>query len=164
MLRIFGQFEQLFIKVRKNEKKAKDFMQQYRALTGCNPLESDGFILREHQSWYDLCEIYFNAPVETVDSLKKLGLNIRPNKMPMQVGNGTYNIDPINFPYSFSDNYWFWKLVQYGYRLGINDNIPYELYQLKEHLRELKSMDLRPIKINHIEAENPTIEAELLAV
>lgn len=162
MIKVFEQFDKLLLEVSGSDDNTK-LNQRYGILTGNKMIEEENsFIDKKNRNWQNKYHVYFNAPAHTVKSLRKLGINVMDNKMPTSVLQGKYDVDSIEvLPYVFSNVYWFWKLVEYGYRLGLNDSISFEMFELKKYLKNLKIKDVFPIK--KVETESPIVEAKLLA-
>jgi hypothetical protein len=150
-LKLFQNFTRLHIKVEVTPKDRPRFLKQYGALTGLDASENIRVVYRKPgpTAWGVAYRIFFKADKWVIESLKMLGHHIEPLK---------------NDLYLCSREDLFWDLMEFGYRIGENENIPYELYQVRQHLKSLKTQDLQPFEIYQIESENPTVEAEMLAI
>jgi hypothetical protein len=109
-------------------------------------------------AWGDAFRIFFDTTeVWAIESLEKLGFHVTKD------GNGfsVCNKD-IKTKNLVTNEDLFWKLIEYGYRLGNNASIPFELHEIRNHLRELRQESLNIFNINNHESENPIDEAILL--
>jgi len=161
MLRFMGQFKGLLLELRTKQGKYDYLIQKYGALTGENCSNNNGFFIRKNSGWENSYEtkVYFNASDDVIASMRKLGINVYSNNFSIEKYQG--NLE--QYPYCFSNTYWFWKFVEYGYRLDNNDNIPYELHLMRKSLKEKKIQDDNCLfEINHIESENVIDEARIL--
>lgn len=168
-LRIFSKFTNLILESRVGKGRYKDFTRQYGIRTGesCN---GDTITRTDSSAWLNSLDtkIYFDAPDWVIESLRKLGFHVLQGIVvslkKTYTGEKYKNID--NCKYSISNNELFWWLVDYGYKLGENNPIPYELYQLRQTLiamRDRVKEIIPKVKITVIESEDPIYEAQLLA-
>jgi len=162
MLRIFGQMENVIVEMYGCNNNSKNIA-KYEVLTGesFSKWQQIAFYDRKDKNWQNVFKIYFDGSDRVIESFKKLGINIRENNSPDGLFERIYGAKKPN--YVMANNYWFWKIIQFGYRLGGNKNISYDTYLLKEHLKNLINFDFEPFKIKKIESENPIFEAQLLA-
>ena len=153
MLKFMGMFDSLLIEM--YDETESEMTKKYGRLTGRPCVESDNAFLARENSWKRNVKVYFDAPQMVVDNLRKLGVNVRENHIPQTVANNKYGVK--KHKYVFSNLYWFWKFVEYGYRLGVNENIPIELHYMRQCLASMKPIEIVPIK--HIESDNVVEEA-----
>jgi hypothetical protein len=135
---------------------------KYEILTGNNfsKWQQTAFYDRKNKNWQNVFKIYFDGSDRVIESFKKLGINIRKNNSPDGLFERIYNAKKPK--YVMSNNYWFWKIIEFGYRLGANKNITYETHIIREHLKSLIQWDNTIFEINKHESENPIFEAQLL--
>jgi len=167
-LKLFGAFTKLILESRVGIDRYSAFMSLYGSRTG---EKSKDIITRTDKNAWNFSldtKVYFDAPDWVVESLEKLGIHItRGVVVSLKKTYTGENYDGIGqCKYSISNNEFFWWLVDYGYRLGENEVIPYDLYVVRKYLEEmmLKPDEIVPgMEIRQIEAENPMFEAMLLA-
>jgi hypothetical protein len=134
MLRMFGQFNNLLLELYTTDDDIAT-RNKYASLTGEKCEDSNAFIARKN-SWKHNCKVYFDAPEWVIDGLRKLGVNVRDNNIPKEVSENKYGMKKSKCPYVFSNIFWFWKLIEYGYKLGENEPIPYKDYEAKKDLKK----------------------------
>jgi hypothetical protein len=157
MLTFMGMFENVLMEMYDTTDNS-ELVKQYGSMTGDNCIEIDNAFFARETSWKRNVKVYFDAPQLVVDNLRKLGVNVRKNHIPKSVANGKYGVK--KHKYVIANLYWFWKFVEFGYRLGVNNGISMEMYRMRKKLRNGYNNDL--FEINHIESENPIYEAMLL--
>ena len=121
-MRIFGKLTNVILEVYGNDN--DDIAKKYCAITG-ESLSGKGFIDRKNCNWQNQFRIYFNADKDLLESFSKLGIIVLDSKTPKSIIE-EYGKEDGDCPYIISNMYWFWKLVEYGFRLGANENIPYK--------------------------------------
>lgn len=162
-LKLFGAFTNIVLESRVGPDKYDDFVKEYAIKTGISCKENNAFITRLG-GWDNALDakIYFNAPKWVIESLKKLGINVLEGKKHQMRYASQYESTKENpCQYSISNNWMFWWLVDYGYRLGENVAISYNYYLMKQHI---KAMSFEPLfDIRHKESENVIVEAQMFA-
>ena len=161
MLKTFGQFKGLLLELRTKKGKYNEVVKRYGKITGESCIGNNGFFIRKNSGWENAYEtkVYFDASEQTIKNLRKLGINVYANNFSIQ----KYEGDLEQYPYCFANTYWFWKFVEYGYRLDGNENIPFEQYKMREHLKDLRQDNMDLFHITNIESDNVIYEALLLA-
>jgi hypothetical protein len=163
MLRTFEKFDSIILEVyghqHNDNKQNRKIAEKYAMLTGDRFITEDNSFFFRETTWQDQFRVYFNAPDETVENLRKLSIHVIDHKTPQSFAKSRYNQD---CKYYFSNMYWFWQLVKYGYRLGQNKSISYEWATMKYHLQNFKLPEL--YHICKKETENPITEAQMLKV
>ena len=158
MLKFMGMFENVLMEMYDRTDNS-ELVKQYGRMTGENCISVDNAFFARENSWKRNVKVYFDAPQLVVDNLRKLGVNVRKNHIPKSVANGKYGVK--KHKYVIANLYWFWKMVEFGYRLGVNNGISMELYSMRKTLRKGYNNDMFSIKA--IESDNPIFEAKMLA-
>ena len=161
MLRIFEQIKNVIVEMYGCNDNAK-IINKYQVLTGdsFSKWKEIAFYDRKDKNWQNVFKIYFDGSQRVIDSFRKLGINVRENHSPDGLFERIYQAKKPQ--YVMSNNYWFWKIVQFGYKLGANKNISYDTYLLRKHLKSLIQWDNKVINIVKKESENPIFEAKML--
>ncbi len=170
-LRLFQNFEKCYLEVCVPDRHRKRFELEYALRTkGNSPKCQDGYNTRDTKKKYNAWGIEFRVYFKTttdwlVDSLKKLGFHT-------EISDKLIAVEFINdhpdhgYKHRITNVEFFWWLVDYGYRLGENDSISYDLYNLRDTLKKMRDRktELIPmVKTILIESENPIEEARMLA-
>lgn len=164
-LKLFEHFSQVHMEVCITDKDRERFERMYLSATSENPAGKDGYYERmlhdKNQAWGIEYRIYFKVSDDwVIDSLKKLGFYVEQPKHMIAIELDKHHPDH-GYKLRIANTDFFWWLIDYGYRLGENNSIPFDLYELREYLRNKKEKPL--FDINTIEAENPIFEAMLLS-
>jgi hypothetical protein len=133
-LRLFEKFDKLHLEICITDKDRARFEKQYSLATGESAVGKDGYYERElknkKDAWGIEYRVYFNTNTDwVVDSLTKLGYNVEQD--PKKFVSIELNQHHPNHDYKFrvaAAELWWW-LVDYGYRIGENEKIPFEVYQ-----------------------------------
>lgn len=112
-LAIYGKFDRLLLEVEVAPTKKKEFEQKYAKLSGESAIVGDHYQIQDNK-WGVEYRIYFDSDPMVVDSLKTLEYYIEERD------GGGYRSD---FSYRINNERLFWKLIQHGYRLGLNGPI-----------------------------------------
>lgn len=169
-LKLFGQFTKLYLEVCVPDEYKKRFEHEYTLRTGGNPKNIDGYNDRhrtkKYSAWGIEFRAYYDGPDWLETSLRKLGFHTEISNKLIAIEFNTEHPDN-GFTHRISNQELFWWLVDYGYKLGENNAIPYEFYLVRQALIGMKNKrtEIIPtVGFNLIEAENPVYEAQLLAV
>lgn len=157
MLKFIGMLENVVLEMYGKDDNS-EINKHYARITGDSVADCEGFIDRKGKCWQSQYRVYFEANSIAVDSLKTLGVTVLEDAVPQNISEKRYGEKRTYF---INNQYWFWKIVEYGYRLGENNNIPYELYRLRKRLAI--GYNTEPFEINNIESDNVIEEALLLA-
>jgi hypothetical protein len=111
-LKVLGQFRTLLLEVEVNEQSRQDFQNRYTVATGVAPFAGPHYQIQDNK-WGCECRIYCDAEDWVIESLEKLGYTSESRD------GGGYRSD---YPYRFNSQELFWRLIEYGYRIG--DNAP----------------------------------------
>jgi hypothetical protein len=160
-LKLFEQFDRIVLEARVGTKRRKDFIKNYAVATTDSCREHKALITR-FTGWQGGLDtkIYFDASKKVLESLSKLGIKVLKEEKHRMYYASQYDTEKP-YPYSISDNSFFWWLVSYGYRLGENTAISFSQYLLQKCLEKMKYTPL--FDILNKESENPIFEARLLA-
>ena len=160
-LRLFENFTGLFLEARVGEKAKPNFLQQYRIHAGKDAKIENSFMVRTRNGWPGATDLkmYFEAPLWVVESIGKLGFRVVERQIDMDKYEGGLR----EYTWKVSSNEFFWWLVDYGYKLGKNNSIPFNAYQMKKSLRNLSQKKQSIFDFVKKETENPVVEERLLA-
>lgn len=169
-LKLFENFDKVYLEVCVPDEHRKRFEKEYALRTQADALGIDGYNTRhrkeKYNAWGIEFRVYFKTTVDwVVDSLKRLGFHteISDNLIAVEF----VNAHPKHgYKHRVTNQELFWWLVDYGYRLGENNTMPYELYQLRQALiamRDRRKEIIPTVNISVIESENPIDEAKILA-
>ena len=163
-LKLFENFSNIILESRVGANRFADFITNYGVASGKSARE-DVIVRNDSNCWPTSLDtkIYFDAPEWVLKSLEKLGVHVLKgivHCMKKQYTKKGYE-SIKKCKYSISDNWFFWVLVNYGYRLGENKPISFETHQLQQHLHDLKIEPL--FHINYVESDNPIYEAKMFA-
>jgi len=171
-LRLFERFDECYLEVCVPDKDRERFEHEYTLRTkGNSPKHTDGYNTRTAKSRYNAWGIEFRVYFKTttdwlVDSLKKLGFHTEISDKLIAVE--FLNDHPDHgYKHRITNVELFWWLVDYGYRLGENNTISFDLHNLRDTLKRMRDrkVDLVPmVSMILRESENPIEEARLLAV
>jgi hypothetical protein len=168
-LRLFGAFDRIVLEARVGPDRYDSFANEYSLATGESCRTDCAFITR-YNGWDNALDakIYFDAPEWVVESLRLLGFYVMEagNTHRMYYQSQYSSAQEKPYGYSVSSNDLFWWLIGYGYRLGENEIISFELHELREHLHDLEAQyqGIVPhVHLNLIEAENPVVEAKMFS-
>jgi len=167
-IKLFENLEKCYLEVCVPDDDRERFENDYAIHSLQSPKDIDGYNNRQRKTKYNAWGIEFRVYFKTsadwiVDSLKKLGFHTEISDKLIAVEFN--NQHPQNgYKHRVSNKELFWWLIDYGYRLGENNAIPYDYYLMREALKAYQHSKklLQHIDINQIEAENPTVEAEML--
>lgn len=134
MLRIFGKLKNVCLEVYGSDDN-KVIAQKYASLTGESIENQVGFIDRKGKNWKNQFRVYFDAEPWVIESLNKLGLSVLDKKTPNSIIVGIFGKEDGDCKYIINNGYWFWKIVEYGYKVGANDTISWEEHQEKRGLK-----------------------------
>ena len=161
-LKIYGAFKGIFIEPRIGAAAKDRFVREYGSRTGEDVTKSESFMVRSKNGWQNAqdTKMYFDAPQWVRDSLGKLGYRVTKRQVDMFKYKGGLQ----EYPWKICSNDLFWRLIDYGYRSGRNNAIPYESYELRRKLefytfREPAIIPQCDIRI--VEADNPIYEAQM---
>jgi len=145
----------------------KRFEHEYTIRSAQNPQDKDGYNTRhrscKYNAWGIEFRVYFKTATDwVVDSLKKLGFHTEISDKLIAV-EFIGNHPEHGYTHRVTSQELFWKLVDYGYRLGQQDSIPYQQYEMQCALQEMKTKRFTIIPMIHVEAENPVVEAKMFA-
>ena len=171
-IKLFENFDKLYLEVCVPYEHKKRFENDYALRTNYKlNNEVDGYNTRQRRKKYNAWgiefRVYFKTSIEwIVESLQKLGFHTEISEKLIAV---EFNNQHPEHGYQnrVSNQELFWWLVDYGYRLGENNSIPYEFYQMRKTLETLskqRKQIVPTLNIIEIESENPIEEAQLLAV
>lgn len=165
-LKLFEKFENVYLEVCVPDEHKARFEREYVIRSNSSAKDIDGYNDRhrtkKYNAWGIEFRVYFKTSVDwVVDSLKKLGFHTEiSDKLIAVEFNGEH--PEHGYKHRVSNQELFWKLIDYGYRLGENKAISYNFHLMKEHIR---TMDFEPLfNINQHESENPIVEAKMLVV
>ena len=169
MIKLFENFDKVYLEVCVPDEHKKRFEKLYATKAKENPKRKDGYNDRHRSCKYNAWGIEFRVYFKTskswiIESLRKLGYHTEISKKLVAVEfNGQYP----NHGYTnrVTNQDLFWWLVEYGYRLGENDCIPYDFYVMRktlEAMKDRKEYIIPTITILQIESENPVEEAKML--
>ncbi len=130
MLRIFGQLKNVCLEVYGSDDNT-EIARKYAKFTGESIENTVGFIDRAGKNWKNQFRVYFDAEPWVIESLKKLGVSVLEKKTPQSVIIGRYGKEEGDCSFIINNSYWFWKLVEYGYKIGANDTISWAENQAK---------------------------------
>ena len=158
-LKLFENFEGLFLEVRVGPEAKSKFRRIYGGITGENATNDNAFMVRTRNGWPNGIDVkaYFEAPMWVIDSLRKLGYRVVKRQIDMDKYEGGLR----EYTWKICSLELFWWLVGYGYRVGKNTPIAFETYLMKKHLEEMETPPL--FNINNHETENPIFEAQLFS-
>ncbi len=117
--------------------KQNEFRQEYAKRTQETPVDKQGFFIRKpgKTAWGCAYRVFFEPKEDWVDgingSLNKLGFHVTSN-------NVFCPYEDIKFPFLVSSEELFWWLVDYGYKLGDNEPIPFDKYEEKVNEKQSK--------------------------
>ena len=141
MIKLYQNFEELFLEVCITDKDRARFEKQYFEKSFTSPVGKEGYLdrmLRDQDSaWGIEYRVYFKTSKSWVlDSLKKLGYYVEKNvkniispELDKVCPNHGYKLRVANKDF-------FWQLVDYGYRLGKNQGISYTVAREMKKRRE----------------------------
>ena len=128
MLRIFGQLKNVCLEVYGSDDNT-EISRKYAKFTKGDSIEKAlGFIDRAGKSWKNQFRIYFDAEDWVIESLRKLGIAVLDTKSPESII-ARFGKKEGDCEYVINNVYWFWKIVEYGYKVGGNDTITWDEYQ-----------------------------------
>jgi len=164
-LKVFGAFNGILLEARVGTKVKDEFITEYSCRSGLTAVGQNAFMVRENNGWPGGVDTrtYFDAPQWVVNSLKKLGFRIVKRQIDMDKYEGGLR----EYPWKVCSQELFWWLVDYGYRIGKNETISFDLHNLRQTLIKMRDrkVDLVPmVQMILKESENPIEEALLLAV
>ena len=113
-LKIFGKFDQILLEAEVAPASEKEFVTKYKKLTGNNPSQSSHYQIQDNK-WGVECRIYFNAPKLVMENLKNF----------YHVENRVDEGYRTEYEYRINSHNLFWGLIEYGYRIGKNQPIPF---------------------------------------
>jgi len=162
-LKLFSAFEGLFLEARVGVDAKKGFLKKYAITTTQKASQADSFLIRTKNGWPNALDtkIYFEAPEWVRESLGKLGFRIVKRQIDMFKYKGGLR----EYTWKICSNELFWWLLDYGYRLGKNNAIPYEFYEMRKTLQtmsERKKQIIPNVDIKQIEILSPVCEAQML--
>jgi len=162
-LKLFGAFNGLFLEARVGTKAKDTFITDYSCKSGESVAGDNAFMVRENNGWAGGVDVrtYFDAPQWVVDSLRKLGFRVVKRQIDMDKYEGGLR----EYPWKVCSKELFWRLIDYGYKVGKNNAIPFEFYEMKETLkimRDRKKAIIPMVNISVLESDNPIYEAQLL--
>lgn len=114
-LKIYSKFQRLLLEVEVTVNNRRDFEIRYAEATGTIPQLGSHFQIQDNK-WGCECRIYFDAENWVVDSFEKMGHTVES-----RVGVGYRS----EYAYRINSQELFWRLIEYGYRIGDNTPIPY---------------------------------------
>ena len=114
-LRIFSQFTTLLLEAEVAPSSEGEFVQKYSVATGSIPTSHPSYQSQDNK-WGIECRMYFNAPDGVVESIERLGHHVERRS-----GEG-YRPE---YDFRINSERLFWQLIEYGYRLGENEPIPF---------------------------------------
>lgn len=157
-LKVFETLTNVYLQAEIIPQNVSTFKKQYAIKTKHSASENNFFNRKKGKTaWGNAYRIFFDTTEKwTIESLKKLGFHVTVESKGFSVCNKDIKTDNLVTNVNL-----FWKLVEYGYRLGANDNIPYDLHCLRRHLSE--NLDIPMFNIINHESENAIYEALLLA-
>ena len=120
-LKLFSKLTNIYLQVEVIPSQIKDFRLKYAIKTGDNATESMGYFgrVKGKTAWSTAYRVFFDVTdVWVVESLEKLGFHVTKDSK----GFSTCNND-INTEFLVSNVELFWKLVDYGYKIGYNKTI-----------------------------------------
>ena len=129
-LKLFENFDKLHLEVCITDKDRARFENQYVLATGQNPKGQDGYYERMLQNkkdaWGIEYRIYFKTSKNwVVDSLIKLGYHVETQIKKIITPELNKAHPDHGYQLRIANAELFWWLVDYGYRLGENNSIPY---------------------------------------
>ena len=168
-LKLFQNFDKLYLEVCITDKDRQRFEKMYITKASENPKGQDGYFERrlnnKQEAWGIEYRIYFKtSKLWVLDSLKKLGYYVEKPKHMIAI-----ELDKAHPQHGYmlrvASTELFWWLVDYGYRLGENNAIPYEFYEMRKTLQtmsERKKQIIPNVDIKQIEILSPVCEAQML--
>lgn len=129
MLRIFSQLKNVCLEVYGSDDNT-ELNKKYAQFASEGVEGKVGFIDRQNKNWKNQFRVYFDAEDWVLESLAKLGVPINETKSPESIIQ-RFGKEDGECRFVINNVYWFWKLVEYGYRIGANDTITWQEYEAK---------------------------------
>ena len=130
-IKLFEKFDNIHLEVCITDKDRQRFENQYVLRTeGENPKGKDGYYERmlhkKEDAWGIEYRIYFKTKTDwLIDSLSKLGYYVEQPKHMIAIELDKHHPNH-GYKLRVASTELFWRLVDYGYRLGENATIPFE--------------------------------------
>jgi len=126
-VRFFACFSRIILESRVGPDQFEPFITKYGVRTGEGCRDHKSLITREGGWDYALdTKVYFDAPEWVIENLAAIGVHVLKGKKHRMFYVSLYpSAVKEPYQYSISNNEFFWWLVDYGYRLGENDPIPF---------------------------------------
>lgn len=136
-LKIFAAFTGIFLEARVGEKAKPNFLREYGCRAAGEGAEGkNAFMVRTKNGWPGGVDAktYFAAPDWVVDSLRALGFRVVERQIDMEKYEGGLR----EYKWKVCNLELFWWLVDYGYRIGKNAAIPFEVYLATQEVSQPK--------------------------